>query len=74
MQCDKYVKCIFFTQTNLRINDIFEAFLMQTQINSFETCKPNDLRKMVVEYMATNCEEFKVILREQYKSKPCWQC
>ena len=33
---------------------------MQTQINGFEMCSPNDLRKLVVEYMATNSEEFKV--------------
>ena len=50
----------FFSQTSSRVNDIFEAFLMQTQIKGFELCSANDLRKLVVEYMATNCEEFKV--------------
>ena len=54
---------IFLPQTNSRLNDIFEAFLMQTQINGFETCKANDLRKMVVDYMVNNYDEFKVCLQ-----------
>ena len=56
-------------QTYSRLNDIFEAFLMQTQINGFEICKANDLRKMVVDYMVNNCDDFKVCLKCKLQCK-----
>ena len=50
----------FFSTDQFQSKQHLEAILMQTQIKGFELCSTNDLRKLVVEYMATNCEEFKV--------------
>ena len=48
--------CTSTFQTESRVNDVCECFLMQSNIDDFRGCTPNHLRKVIVEYSSMQAD------------------